>query len=168
MNTEEEVLSFPLSLPHSYENRCLWTLICSSIKHNLPLFVDNIIIIKRSGEINIVSRHALGNTVLYTCSACNITMRRSFIRFVNQSVINQTQDPAARMIVVTCTIKKTSHHAKPRGREENIGNLQQLLGAGAILRITICVSFCAKGKETCKQPSKPSRQQHIYTPHKVS
>jgi hypothetical protein len=80
------------------------------------LFVHNTIIIKRSGEINILSRHAFGSTVLCTCSACSVTMRRSFIRFVNHSVINQTADPAARMVVVTYTIKKTSHHAKPRER----------------------------------------------------
>jgi hypothetical protein len=47
-----------------YEYRRLWTLICSSIKQNPFLFVHNTIVIKRCGEINILSRHATGNTVL--------------------------------------------------------------------------------------------------------
>lgn len=164
MKKEEDVLSYPLCLLHSYDNRCLWTLICSSIKHNLPLFVNNIIIIKRSEEINIVSRHALGNTVPRTCSACNITMRRSFIRFVNRSIINQTQDTAARMIVVTCTIKKTLHHAKPwEGNEWTTIAWCRSISENN----NLCELLC-RGEGNLHQPSNnPSRQQHVYTPHKV-
>jgi len=51
---------------------------------------------------------------------------RSFIRFVNQNVINQPQDTASRMDVVTRTIKKVSHRAKLNRKkeqvEEKIGN----------------------------------------------
>jgi len=118
------------------------------------LFVRNTIIIKHSGEINMLSRHAFGNAMLLSCSSCNVTMGRSFIRFVNRSVINQTQDPAARMVVVTYTIKKSLHHAKPRERSgerrEHWGPNNNCLEAGALPRITNCLSFCAKGKETCK------------------
>jgi len=100
-------------------------------------------------------RHAFGNTMLLSRSSCNVTMGRSFIRFVNRGVINQTQDPTARMAVVTYTIKKTlHHHAKPRERSgerrEHWGLNNNCWEAGALLRITICLSFCAKGKETCK------------------
>jgi len=60
------------------------------------LFVHNTIIIKHSGEINMLSRQPFGILLIL-----QQTMGRSFVRFVNRGVINQTQDPAARMVVVT-------------------------------------------------------------------
>jgi len=103
------------------------------------LFVHNTVIIKHCGEINMLSRHAFGNTMLLSCSSCNVTMGRSFIRFVNRGVINQTQDPAARMVVVTYTIKKTLYHAKPRERRresrEQWEPYNNCLEAGALRRI---------------------------------